>query len=232
MTVFLEFYGLPGCGKSTVSHAVAEELRKLGKTVAEPSYDLDHRHSDHIRKIKKAGYLLVLLSKHPAVFRKLVKLMKDNGYQGKKGILQCSNIAYKLLAYNDKTDADYVVFDEGLIQSAISLADKAGKSIENEKLLYGLCKTRDKISIYIEVNAETALKRMETREKHDSRIEKIQNIEDRRIALEAIEDQCRIMCDTEKTVHIGPSIDLDGSIKKIMSELKEKVYADADFADS
>ena len=29
-TIFLDFYGLPGCGKSTVSHIVAKKLKDSG----------------------------------------------------------------------------------------------------------------------------------------------------------------------------------------------------------
>ena len=44
--------GLPGCGKSTVSHLLAERLRVEGFKVSEPSYSIDHQ-KPLWRKIRK-----------------------------------------------------------------------------------------------------------------------------------------------------------------------------------
>ena len=48
----IDFYGLPGSGKSTISHLLADKLR--GEVdVIEPSFHIDHDYSVIERIIKK-----------------------------------------------------------------------------------------------------------------------------------------------------------------------------------
>ena len=49
----VEFVGIPGAGKSTLSHAVAEELRRRGQHVTEPTRDLTHRSGTQRRILSK-----------------------------------------------------------------------------------------------------------------------------------------------------------------------------------
>jgi len=187
-SIYLEFYGLPGCGKSTISHMAAEELRKNGNRVIEPTYDLDHRNSGINRKLKKIWRLVVFSVAHPKKSRKLRKLIKENEYSGAEALSQAANIASKLWAYYNAA-ADFVIFDEGLSQSAISLAKNTKKCPYNEQKLYELIKERKILKYYIKVDTETAIKRMMSREKHDSRIEKM-NDSDKYNAIKAFEARC------------------------------------------
>lgn len=182
LTVFLEFYGLPGCGKSTVSHLAAEELRKRGRTVLEPTYDTDHRYPGPIRKGIKLGELALFAAARPGAYRDLRRLVRKNGYTGGEALAQSANIARKLRAY-DRARADYVVFDEGLSQSAVSLVRDGGSSAENEAALYGLCRKRRVLRFYIRVSPETALERMAARGSRDSRIERLSDPAEREKAL-------------------------------------------------
>ncbi len=188
-TVFLEFYGLPGSGKSTISHLVAEELRKQGKKVIEPTYDTDHRYSPSVRKGIKLLKLIRYALLCPNKYRALSKVIIANGYTGTDVLSQAANIAPKLWEY-DHARTDYVVFDEGLTQSAISLVINEGSSSENEKALYNLCKQRTVRKLYIKVSPETANMRMAARDKHDSRIEKMKDEIERENALREIETRC------------------------------------------
>lgn len=214
LIVFLEFYGLPGCGKSTISHLVAEELRKQGKIVKEPTYDLDHKLPGGKRKTIKLLRLLQYGVFHHGQYKYLTQMIKDNGYSGAEIVSQAANIAPKLWVY-EKASADYVVFDEGLVQSAISLCRGKRNSTENETALHSLCEERKVLKIYIRVNTETALERMAGRDKHDSRIEKISGPKEQREALKAFEE--RIEC-----ISSGLVIDegtIDASVKKIMLQI-------------
>lgn len=188
-TIFLEFYGLPGSGKSTISHLVAEELRKQGKKVIEPTYDSDHRYSSSIRKWIKLIKLIRYGVFNPRKYNKLSKLIRANGYGGTDVLSQAVNIAPKLWEY-EHARTEYVVFDEGLTQSAISLVKNKGNSSENERKLYELCKHRKVKKIYIKVFPETALSRMAGRQKHDSRIEEIRDDAERYSKLREIERLC------------------------------------------
>ena len=209
-TMFVEFYGLPGSGKSTISHLVAEELRRQGKTVQEPTYDTDHKYSPSVRKGIKLQKLTRYAMFNPWKCKELFKLIRDNGYTGSEIISQAANIAPKLWEY-DCARADYVFFDEGVTASAISLVNNNGSSFENEKALYNLCKQRTVRKFYIKVPPEIALLRMAGRAKHDSRIEKIRDEAERNSALKAIETNC------EKI--IGIRIEGTKSIKEIIRDI-------------
>lgn len=188
-TVFLEFYGLPGSGKSTISHLVAEELRRQGKKVSEPTYELDHLYSNSKRRLVKLLQLIRYAATHPKNYKKLMQLVKANGYGGSEVISQAANIASKLWMY-EKSKTDYVIFDEGITQSAISLCQGKMNSVDNEAELYSLCRKRMTRKFYIKVDKETALERMANRGKHDSRIEKIDDEAGRIDAITAFERQC------------------------------------------
>ena len=193
LTVFLEFYGIPGCGKSTVSHILAQELCKTGKRVSEPTYDLDHNRATGCRKWIKLFALVQLAVFHPQKNIALRKLVRDCGYMGRKALPHMVNIAKKLSVYSS-AKADYVVFDEGLTQSAISLAQSGTEDCKMiEKRLYELC-DRSKIQkIYIKADPDTALIRIMNREKHDSRIEKLQSESEKAQALVSFEATCNKM---------------------------------------
>lgn len=193
-TVFLEFYGLPGSGKSTISHIVAEELRKMGKNVEEPTYDIDHKYSGNIRKVIKLLKLVRSALLNPKEYKALCVLIKANGYTGIEVLSQAANIVPKLWEY-DHTRSDYEIFDEGLTQSAISLVNNERNSSENEVSLYSLCKKRVVRKFYIKVSPETALLRMAGRDMHDSRIEKMTDDIKRNNALQGIEIQCESILD-------------------------------------
>ena len=188
-TVFLEFYGLPGSGKSTLSHLLAEELRKQGKKVIEPTYESDHLYSSSKRRLVKILQLMRYAAIHPKNYKKLIQLVKANGYCGSEVISQAANIAPKLWEY-EKADTDYVIFDEGITQSAISLCQGNRNSADNEAELYLLCRKRMIRKFYIKVDKETALERMAYRGKHDSRIEKIEDEAGRKEAIIAFEKEC------------------------------------------
>ncbi len=172
MTQFIEFYGLPASGKSTISHLLSNELRKRSKTVAEPTFYLDHTCSKSVRRIKKTVGFLKFVLRYVNKGRDLMNFLKSKGYTGSSKLHHAINISHKLwVYYHPKTD--YVVFDEGLVQSAISITNDEKCTFENMMHLFNLCPQREVVKIYLKVDEELALCRMQNREKHDSRIEKI-----------------------------------------------------------
>jgi ABC-type dipeptide/oligopeptide/nickel transport system ATPase component len=65
--MLIEFLGLPGCGKSTLSHSVAEQLRREGRAVNEATYILNHRRHKLERLLRKLGHLTDYAAHHPRV---------------------------------------------------------------------------------------------------------------------------------------------------------------------
>ena len=85
-TIHIEFYGLPGCGKSTISHALALYLKENNFCVEEPTYELDHCNNKIIRRIKKILQYILFYFTENKLYRKLKSSIKENEYFTDYGI--------------------------------------------------------------------------------------------------------------------------------------------------
>lgn len=173
-SLFVEFYGLPGSGKSTLSHLVAERLRREGHAVDEPSYETDHQHPlpKRVKKMAVGGYWFVF---HHEQFSHIENIVRQNGYTGMEAFKQIVNVIQKMRIYNSPKAFEIVIIDQGLIQASISLSMYgAVKAKENyERLLLLMPNAVDALRVYIDVDSETALDRMRKRTTNDSRVEKL-----------------------------------------------------------
>lgn len=169
----LDFYGLPGCGKSTISHMVAKALREKGYSVYEPSHVFDHELSAVRRKLTKFRHYVRFSLCHPDRSKKIYSLVKENGHKRFfERLSQCVNIVSKYVALKE-VDYDYIIFDEGFCQAAISLSYNKGirgdvaSNFERIIEIYG--SVFDLKPMYLRAEIENALKNMKKRGGHDSR---------------------------------------------------------------
>ena len=176
-TLFVEFYGLPGCGKTTVSHLVAERLRQDGIAVNEPSYNIDHCNKPIVRKIKKFCLTLCWLFIYNKSFREISSLVKYNGYNWKERIEQITNIIQKIKVYTKSSGSQIVIWDQGLVQAAISLSMNGRVPVvDNYRKLKDLISICPSILYFsIDVDEKVAIERMAKRGTTDSRVEKIRD---------------------------------------------------------
>ncbi|MGH8598868.1 MAG: hypothetical protein ACREXT_19650, partial [Gammaproteobacteria bacterium] len=63
--MLIEFLGLPGCGKSTLSRRLAELMMEQRFVVDETTYDLDHRRRKLGRRCAKLAYLSSFAARNP-----------------------------------------------------------------------------------------------------------------------------------------------------------------------
>jgi hypothetical protein len=63
--MLIEFFGLPGTGKSTLSRLGADLLMNRGLIVDEMTYDLDHRRPRVQRQLAKLTHILRYVAAHP-----------------------------------------------------------------------------------------------------------------------------------------------------------------------
>lgn len=187
--VCLDFYGLPGSGKSTISHLVAEKLR--GKAiVVEPSYELDHGCSLIKRLAGKSNAVMVLVLKHPKVFLKIVNIITSCGFKGSDYAfyIHLLNICYKILSLK-KIDERILIFDQGLWQSTMSLFyrkdDKADFLNVYDKLQSLVNRNVTIVNIKIMVDIDTAIDRMDNRHTNISRVQLLSD-EDRIVELKEL----------------------------------------------
>lgn len=173
-TTVLDFYGLPGCGKSTVSRIVSKKLREMGYSVYEPSYVLDHDMGTVRRKLAKLWYYTRFSICHFDRSKKVYRLVRENGYKHFYECLsQCVNIVSKYMALI-KADCDYIVFDEGFCQAAVSLSlnGNCKSVVSNYEKIIKICgEDLDLRPVYLKAEIETALENMRIRAGRDSRVD-------------------------------------------------------------
>ena len=189
--IVLEFYGLPGCGKSTISHKLADDLRSKGLSVWEPSYEIDRKYGKTVRKVMKFAKLASFAICNYRAYMGVRVLVETNGYQGMSALHQLANIAHKIDGYRLADRYDVTIWDEGLVQSSVSLAINASrKASENECSLMAYTGDVKYVKVYAKVDIDTALKRMAGRTTNDSRVEKMANLEERITFLKGFESAC------------------------------------------
>jgi hypothetical protein len=82
----VEFVGLPGAGKSTVSHAAATALRDDGRPVTERSFEIAHRIGGVARRLTKLLLVARLLLRRPgpalALLAGVARIRQRDRFQG------------------------------------------------------------------------------------------------------------------------------------------------------
>lgn len=193
-SVIFDYYGLPGAGKTTLSHQKAEEYRQKGLSVAEPSYGYDHSHGKLARKLAKVLHTFSYALRHPRRVRAVRRLVTDNGYAALgEQAKQTINIVIKLDAVERCTGKfSYILFDEGPAQAAVSLSvNSAVPASENlAKILALLPTCPDYQTVLVSAEPKEALRRVEARASGDTRIERLPTREERLALMEKYKEAC------------------------------------------
>lgn len=207
--LLLEFYGLPGCGKSTISHQFADTLRMQGLNVCEPSYEIDRKYCKMMRKVVKLTKLALFAINDSCAYKAVRELVRANEYRGMSALQQLANIAHKIESYRLADKYDVSIWDEGLVQTSISLAVNGTRSaLDNEASLISFTGDVKSMKVYARVDKETALTRMKNRATNDSRVEKMTMLEDKIKFLDRFEKACDSVAQREKN-HIAGYIEID-----------------------
>lgn len=220
--LFVEFYGLPGCGKSTISHLVASKLRDMGYRVDEPSYDIDRNYSPFFRKIKKLSVYFYWLVFHNIVFQRVNAIVGNNGYTDIAKIEQISNVLQKISVYRKSEQNRVVIWDQGLVQASISLSLK-GKvnAVDNlNSLLHILDSKVESLNVLVSVDEELALERMSQRTTNDSRVEKMKDDNQKHELMSRFQNEIDSIRESITGIIIDGAKDLEIQVGKIISHLE------------
>ena len=143
--IFIEFTGLPCSGKSTISHELANLMRKDDYEVDETPYNLSHKTGKLKRVAIKLFYAIRLLVLEPIQIINVLSLKKIS-------LSNKFNICYVYSMYLRKGECIYVL-DQGFAQSIMAVLEcKKNTEVNIEKILNMI--SNKKIIIYqIFVNA-------------------------------------------------------------------------------
>lgn len=171
--VILDFYGLPGSGKSEISHALAEKLRDSGYSVKEPSWILDMRYGTLKRLAVKLYKAISYSTGHLKQLRSILALSNIPKRNLSQSLKMWVNLAYTL-NYENSNNVDFLIMDEGIAQAVISLYTEA--KAENYKICYNYIRNlvnNSVIPVYVNVKTDVALARLSKRKNGKSRLDEL-----------------------------------------------------------
>lgn len=198
---YVEFLGLPGSGKSYYSHKVAEKLRGDGYKIAEPSWELDHTCGKYSRAFKKMCMAWFFTLCHHREAKGIKDVIRNSGLSKAEVNRFQRNVLYKAYLLSKKNES-ILFFDEGLAQMAVSLSVSTNKSageIYNEVLSELSLKQKVHL-IRIDCSIETALLNMDQRESHDSYVERLGGLEEKKEYLGRYKTECESIIQTKALV--------------------------------
>ncbi len=205
--IILDFYGLPGCGKSSISHELAKRLRKKGFKVVEPSWTLDTKYPTWRRITKKLLLSILYSLQHPLVSIDAVKGSGCIRSGVNVAIKQWVNISYTMYYLTRKPCADYMIMDEGIAQSVVSLFTEDGNKKVSE-VYFNLRKSikSSLVVFYIKTTKTLALERMKKRGTKLSRVDRLESNAKMRM-LHRIEEICNELSNESFIVTNNSSIE-------------------------
>lgn len=141
----VEFTGLPGSGKSTIAHALAELLRTRGFVVSEPTWHNDHASRPTVRTLRKASLAVAAAVRDPLLAGSLLRSLARSRQPTRRELLQ---LAINALYLGETTrdcsgSSGFHVFDQGMLQQLWSVLYRAGDGNNAERYYADQLRGRD-----------------------------------------------------------------------------------------
>jgi hypothetical protein len=173
--MLIEFFGLPGTGKSTMSRVVVDLVLKRGLVVDEITYDLDHRRPPIERLLAKIAHLARYFAAHPC--RGLSDLVRIAATRQAtlldlaKSIFNWMFIAS--IAAQKRSPHRIVILDQGVAQAMWSIGFAAQDEKSLEKLVTEArgAAPRPDLIVHVRAKWQTIGDRLATRERCVSRLD-------------------------------------------------------------
>jgi deoxyadenosine/deoxycytidine kinase len=180
---FIEFMGLPGSGKTTLSHRAAEILREKGTTVLEPTYLINNEMRTIQRYLIKSWYSIKLAWLRPAwALDWLLFIVQSRQKTLQNFVLMIVNCFFILEIYRHHSRSNDICFlDQGICQALLSLSyySKRDNFMERKFITaMDFFSTLGFRVIYIDTGVDTIVPRLKERYKKQSRLELRKNTRD------------------------------------------------------
>ena len=160
--------------------------------------------------MNKLGLSFLFVVIHPKKYLAIKEIVRRNGYGSFKSFhKQCVNLIIKIQQFSRKTDK-VRIFDEGLIQAAVSLSINDNYSInKNIIFLAEQLSNYKSLVFYVNTDVNVCLQRMSSRKTNDSRIERLPDDDRKEYAmkikkiLDSIECQQYVMASEYDDIRIN-----------------------------
>lgn len=223
----VEFFGMPGVGKSILSCKVSERLISNGYSVDQYTYQLSHDKGKFRRIIHKLRHVLKELVFHPCYSWSSIRCIKITQ---QKTFIDFLKVTFNWLFLSNvlrDTDRNQCIqfLDEGILQALWSVAFSGNEdSLKAMSSLFSMMPL-PRMLVVTEADLKTIKNRMNTRDLHDSRLEKQQQkLEEAHVLFNEIKKGLQAFI-KQRGVHLvfvnnNRDEDLEINVQKIMDNLE------------
>lgn len=224
-SVHIEFYGLPGCGKSTISERIAKRFESNGISVLQASAKTGNETGKVKRVLIKLARTLTVSKNYKQDMLLFREIVNNNGYSSYQDVFkQVINLAQKDYYYKKKSDSLFM-WDEGLLQAAISLSVNNSRDCSKNvsELLEIVQNGARIIPVYLKMPIDSAISNMNQRRTNNSRVEKIKDYDSKVLMLKKYELACSQIdiCGTITVCTEGKTIEQISDV--VWSELEDRL---------
>ncbi|MFW6017078.1 MAG: AAA family ATPase [bacterium] len=232
-TIIIDFFGLPGSGKTTIAHMLAKKLDNSGYDVQENIYIINNLFSSRKRMVLKFLCMIKYSIKNLFFLYEIFSIIGNDTFKNyREALKQWINICFILTNINKKNNSNFIIADQGIVQAAISLTVNTDKN-KLRKIISKLCE-RIVIPItfvYIDIDIETDLQRLEGRINGKSRVEMYNKAENREKELQNILLRCEEILGLLDCIVIENNVStknnqdvLNNIVEKLLCSLKLNDY--------
>ena len=235
----IEFIGLPGAGKSTLSHRVAEILQQRGWRVEQPTYSVNHEMRTWERLLLKLRLVLAEAIFHPARAVRSVNAIlatRQASAADFMGVTVNWLFMSSLLRKSDRRTGVHI-FDEGPLNALWSIGFSAG-SAGTAGILGELARQRSTpvVVALVEVDIAAVRERLDLRKDGRSRLERTGPADDAweraRRALQQVKATLQMLTDEGADIQVVAvrnrgSEDLDALANRLAAAFEESLRSPA-----
>ncbi|WP_449536929.1 hypothetical protein [Ferdinandcohnia sp. Marseille-Q9671] len=190
--IIVDFFGLPGSGKTTIAHLLANKLNENGYEIQENIYYMNNEYSSLKRIVIKTVNTITFTIKNFAYLCDLFSMFSGVTIRNYHEVIkQWVNVCFVLTNVNQTNKKDFVIADQGIIQAAISLS-VTYKNVDIEAVIRKLYERVNSPvrHIYISVELEKDLERLNLRDNGKLRVDFEKDEVLQRFQLKVIEKLC------------------------------------------
>lgn len=170
--VVVEFFGLPGSGKTTVCNEVIGILKKKGFDVSDSNEFTRWRQSFSVTlKIKLILRFLLFFLQKPKVILKFLAGTNNLSVSGINRFARLILSQFALKRFKCERKADFYFFDQWTMQRIWSLCVKSINNDDKVSLAYSLVLNKYNFCIYLVATPDVVAKRLSGRKHGSSRFE-------------------------------------------------------------